>query len=427
MQCRYSTLGADEAAFDNLTDIYHVELPGPDKDKVVPWFMWGGVWSEWDDVKGDAYQAMNYLDTNHDDVISKDEFVAGYFYDPDGCDSAPISTAQGWWPRWFVWWLALASCLLLACCFCAVASAANARGKRADDDHLVEEEPLSRDREHGLPVVEEPLLSHHSKDLLPSEASADFSPTRESTPVKSVGGGPQAPTFDRLLANPELRFKVEEHPASLRFHQVRMLGYSEELTNGFRAAFSKEVLFVDARQDAALHGFMTFLHDSQQFTVHGPPSPGSVVHIVGVAKAISMGFGGGVNHEHVPGEGVQERWEQRSNQLRLHFPQDLPIGLLLGRHDPLAGLHAPGAGLQRHRAVLFKYVCDTLQICKSALLWDAKRDTAINVAWTGGSGGRPMLVDCAEHPGQLKEAYDLHHVVLQMERESGSTGDFPGF
>jgi len=264
------------------------------------------------------------------------------------------------------------------------------------------------------PFIYSPQASAYQKSVYSMEAGSPSSQLSHMqtmhTPPSTAALGSHGEAFDRLLRSPDVRRRIEEHPASLRFHQMRALGYDDVLTDGFRAMFSKELLLVDARRDTDLYGFMHFLH--KDFPAS---EPGNVAHITGVAKAIGAGFGGSMHHEHVPGEDLEARWRQRLQQLRLDFPHDLPIGLLLGRHDPGADLQTPGAGLQRHRAVLFKYVCDSLSICKSALLWDAKRDTAINLAWTGGPQGRPVRVDITDEPGQLQEAFDLHHVVMQLE------------
>jgi len=130
-----------------------------------------------------------------------------------------------------------------------------------------------------------------------------------------------------------------------------------------------------------------------------------------------------VNHEHVFGESLESRWHRRFQSLHLVFPRDLPIGLLLGGRSAGGGAHEPGTGLQRHRAVLFKYVCDSLRICASALVWDTRTETVLNVAW---AGGRPLVVDCTEEPGQLREDYELHQLVLQLESEHPGTGGAGG-
>merc|ERR1712039_312779 len=79
-----------------------------------------------------------------------------------------------------------------------------------------------------------------------------------------------------------------------------------------------------------------------------------------------------------------------------------------------------GGGLQRHRSVLFKYVCDALHICPCALLWDARRDSAEVVAWVS---GRPMTLDLMEDPGELRDASDLHSLVQQLESKSAHQVD----
>lgn len=398
--------------------------------------LWLDVWGKSGQAQDRAFLAFDVLDSDNSDNISQEEFAEHFQLPGQECDTSTTTFLDDWWTNWVVW--TLFALTLWACCalavLCCLCSSRKQKDSGQESDHHQRSIAPGRDKlaDEFQPVhavVTDPLLpqppdatlrdNFNAQELSPyrPENAQELSPYRpQSPPMRSpsVGTtGPHSATLDRLLGNPAVRQKIEEHPSSLRFHQTRLLGYNEQLTDGFRAVFFKELLLVDARRDASLYGFMNFLHTSF------PPTDGlgSVVHIAGVAKAIAAGLGGSVHHEHEPGEDVEARWQQRLHQLRLDFPHDMPIGTLLGRHDPAANLHLPGAGLQRHRAVLFKYVCDSLRICSSALLWDAKRDTAINLAWTGGSGGRPMVVDCTAEPGQLTEAYDLHHLVQQLEGE----------
>jgi len=103
---------------------------------------------------------------------------------------------------------------------------------------------------------------------------------------------------------------------------------------------------------------------------------------------------------------------------------ELPIGRLLGMDD------AGGAGLQRHRAVLFKYCCDQLAICPSALVALESsgkllpREDAMNVAWVDGV---PVTVDLVNTPGTLRTAPELHSLIANEARcRLGNAGPTAG-
>lgn len=417
------------ATFHNLTTTYHVQLAG--NAKVVPWFMWEGVWEQFAGTAGrsNGNAVFKTLDTNHDEVMSQEELSAGLAVSE--CPGSSSESAGGgsfflkdaWWKN-FEWWescgwivvvvLLWALCGLLICC-----TQRKRRKRKLGEDADEEQNALVLPHQQYNTYPAYPQYPNSPMGSYAPPSNAVISPKSQSQ--MSRPGSPQghAAIYDRLLGNPELRTKVEEHPASLRFHKARLLGYTEHMTDGFRAVFAREVLLVDGSHDPALRGFMEFLRSTLPLDEEGSGF-GSVGLIAAAAKAVAAGFGGALH-------GHDERFQQRMHQLRLEYPRDLPIGLLLGRHDPGAGLQEPGTGLPRHRAVLFKHACDSLSICNCALLWDAKRDTALNVVWTGGHHGRPMLVDTSSAPGQLKEAYDLHHLVQQITTEREQAENEGGF
>lgn len=377
----------------------------------VPWFLWEGVWGQWRPTQRDGYQSFHYLDVDHDQRISQREFSQGYQLSgnvtckaPEGSDVAEGSKASdGKFSRWWTSWVPMAALGLLIwsplvvwmfCCLKSSRQKKDASHEPHEGDALMPEvDPHPRAAPEAQPAAEDHIVP-------------------VDTPHVEA---PRNPAFDRLFTNPAAQLKVESHPASMFFHQARLLGYKHRLVDGFRAHFSQEMLLVDSRSDKALRGFLVFLRSSLPI-VHGAVH-GSEAHVTATAKAVAAAFGG-ARHEHEAGEELEARWQRRFHEVGLPFPHDLPIGLLLARTEPGSGLPEPGAGLPRHRAVMFKYVCDALDICESALLWDTRRDTAVNVAWTGGPDGRPMLVDCTTEPGQLRVEHELHHLVLDLESDN---------
>lgn len=213
---------------------------------------------------------------------------------------------------------------------------------------------------------------------------------------------------------------VLSDPTSVRFHRARLLGYDEVMGDGFRARFSRELLAVNAEQDAALYGFMLFANECQMPAV-GSADSSCFGRVKKLAHAVATAFGGSAGSA---GD-LQERWEQRMEQLGLEELWDeVPIGRLLGMDD------TGGAGLQRHRAILFKYCCDQLAICPSALVaLDGSgkmlpRDSAVNIVWVD---GEPLLVDLFTDPGMLRTAPELHNLIAHEARcRMGNVGPTVG-
>lgn len=365
---------------------------------------------------------------------------------------------QAWWSSWVPWallgallWAAAASAVLLAMHRC------RARGpaKHEEDTPLVpgpgpSENPVVSKRSNDLGgfgdrEASQPrgsarqLRASEPREAWDEEApgfgsestGAPQGPAWEAADDESFGEqtleeGPHTRIFHVLKNNAALRKTIEAHPASLRFHQMRLLGYGDRLTDGFRALFSEEILLVDGRKDSRdtrLRGLLAFLRQPLSPSKAGAPA-GSERAVSAAAMAVALALGGAVAHEDSErARELEARWRlRRPSRWGSELPEELPIGHLLGTHKGAEGALEPGAGLQRHRAVLFKYVCDTLGVCDSALLWDARRDVALNVAW---AGGRPMLVDLFLEPGALEEDFELHELLLKMEGGQGTSRGGP--
>lgn len=421
----FEMAGGEEVAWSDLADedafvpqaAGGAALPGQPAERQVPYWAWSDVWKT--DLPGTG-KSFHFLDKNQNSFISKEEFLEGYrlALQSDACAAAGGAAAgtegvTGWlgggWRgvklskpevtllagfAGLTLWIFL--CVLLLC-YCRKPAGSDSVPYQKGFRERTAEMSASLAAEDGL---------HH-----PWQSERTQVPRRLAAAAPPPASAPAL----RLAAYPALALAVEEHPASLRFHQARLLGYSDVLSDGFRAVFSQELLLLDSRKEAcdtALRGFMSFLRSSLPL---GRGASNAQELVESTAKAVAAGLGGGVSHEHVFGESLESRWRRRFQQLHLEFPRDLPIGLLLGGRAACGrAAHEPGAGLQRHRAVLFKYVCDALNVCSSALVWDTKRDVVLNVAWVA---GRPLLVDVTQEPGQLTEDYELHQLVLQLESE----------
>jgi len=283
-----------------------------------------------------------------------------------------------------------------------------------DEDYAMEEEEDASiyrtwNRAQGVPPPPPPRRDVPETWRLP--------PTRAATAAE-VPRGSHAASVDRLVQYPDVRRKIEKHPASHRFHQLRALGYSDGLDDGFLAMFEEELLAVDAREDADLYAFMNHLRSRHSKSESGG---GAMEKVVAAAKAVDLALagGGGSSGSRLSNEDLEVRWRELLEASNAVFPSELPIGVLLARRGGDAP--APGAGLPRHRAVLFKYICDSLQLCSSALLWDAKHGTAISLVWAEGPEGGPWVVDLKANPGRLTSGEDLHRVVLMVSQAEGAT------
>lgn len=217
-------------------------------------------------------------------------------------------------------------------------------------------------------------------------------------------GTPTAKVANRPLAG--VRRDIELHPASARFHSDRVLASSERLGDGFRALFAHEVLLLDATADSTLAGLLAFVRQCL------PPSKAAAV--ASVAQVISTAMGGAEGGGGAAvGASLDDRFAQRLKELRLHSVGELPIGLVFG------------CGLQRHRAVLLKYVIDALRLCDCALVGgglltrqDADHLEAVLPLVRPHAGAPWLLVDCMESPGALQEVPQAALVHLERaERE----------
>mmetsp|Transcript_26273 Transcript_26273/g.87073 ORF Transcript_26273/g.87073 Transcript_26273/m.87073 type:complete len:612 (-) Transcript_26273:190-2025(-) len=231
-------------------------------------------------------------------------------------------------------------------------------------------------------------------------------------PVASAAVAAVPAAVPRLANRPlaALRRDIEADEASRLFHETRLLGYKERLQDGFRALFAQEVLLVDARADPALRSLLNFLHANIPVAKDAAGNDAAAGAIAFAAQTVAATLGRGSTAT----TGSEEaRFTHRIRSLRLPPQGELPIGFLF-RGEGLDGRDT-GCGLQRHRAVLLKYVCDALGFGTCALVGRHSEgegssagilDAAFVVANIGSpwAAGQAMLVDCSEHPGALQPA-----------------------
>lgn len=361
---------------------------GANLERTVPWWAWQNVWND----GHEASFAFYSIDSNKDMRISESEFELAYrgIVGSTRCLARntlqrSLKTVIGWSAEILI----VMGILLWLCLCCAILK--RCRKPKAENTEYRSLRKLEAPLEGGSAEVRMALDTKHDPPVL------------DARPVINA--------VDRLLRTPALRLLIEEHPASFSFHRSRVIGYTELITDGFRALFCEELLLIDARRfagDLALRAFLDFIRNSI-------PTDSARVgeSVVSACKVIAAVFGGS-------SENLERRWATRLAQLQLEPPRDLPIGLLLGAKFSMDEFREPGVGLQRHRALMLKYVLDSLRICKSAVLWDADGDAVVIVAWIG---GRPMVVDCINHPGMIHENFEVHQVVVQIEGENVDIAD----
>jgi len=312
------------------------------------------------------------------------------------------------WLPWAVAGAGLALWCLCSLCLCCMFRS----GSKNSTDYR--ELVRGADLEHAAPTNEVREVKLES-----GEAGSSGDNGREEA-VQERGDdrehGPHSQTFDKLMSNDRVRIAIEEHPSSWRFHHNRVLGYRDRLEDGFRALFDNELLLVDSRKDRdgrsrdpLLRGYMSFV----QTCLPQGGGYGGMARVAAAAKSVATIFGGGLHELHDIDQ-LEANWKHRFRECGLVFPADLPIGTFMGRRGTPATAYVPatpgrrGAGLPRHRAVLFKYVCDALTVCDSAIVWDARRSTVIAVAIAEGA---PVVVDLLDEPGSMTDGSDLDDLI----------------
>eukprot|EP00747_Dinoflagellata_sp_TGD_P091158 gnl/TRDRNA2_/TRDRNA2_164964_c0_seq4.p1 gnl/TRDRNA2_/TRDRNA2_164964_c0~~gnl/TRDRNA2_/TRDRNA2_164964_c0_seq4.p1 ORF type:complete len:388 (+),score=68.49 gnl/TRDRNA2_/TRDRNA2_164964_c0_seq4:72-1235(+) len=187
---------------------------------------------------------------------------------------------------------------------------------------------------------------------------AGYSIVDRSTGAYVPGTGPHSNSATRkrfadqlFQQHPHVLEEIMQHPTSRKFHLQRALNYEDRLLDGFTARFSRELLYVDMKSDDRLRSFVRSV-EVEVDDVHSIEAK-----VLAVAQMVSEAFGGQPSrHNHVE-QRLSHIIEKSGKQKYERFP----IGMFLASGDEA------GAGICRHRSVLFKYVLDALRITPSAV------------------------------------------------------------
>jgi len=207
-----------------------------------------------------------------------------------------------------------------------------------------------------------------------------------------------------------LAAEARKRNATLRFHKCKFLGYDDRLRDGFWAVFGRETLVVDAHQDHQLRGLLSRLYRTG---VGGDSNSASLVRtrLMAVVEAVTKAMGSIDGAAAAPDE-LEARLHRRIGPPDRTEPVEITVGQLFSSPG-VGGCPAhPGCGLRRHRAILMKYLCDTLGICDVALVGHPGSDEVWNVAWVHGV---PFLVDCIGGPCHLRKCWAAHALVMHKE------------
>jgi len=236
-----------------------------------------------------------------------------------------------------------------------------------------------------------------------------------------------------FAARSSLRERIEINEAACKFLHSNVLDFQDEITDGFRARFSKEVLLVDQETDGILRCFIQYVQDmldrAEAAVLKRGKIDASVLKQILVERtscAVAEALGGHSD--------IREKLSAKLREANLQPHEDLNIGRLLG--GPAVKQMQPGGGLCRHRSILFKYTCDTLGVVKSAVLngiflpdGEAEVDNVDDVrkkfipdhVWNAVLlDGDTYLVDVMNYPGELIHDEDIR--ARTYHRLNGRSG-----
>mmetsp|Transcript_79369 Transcript_79369/g.184176 ORF Transcript_79369/g.184176 Transcript_79369/m.184176 type:complete len:245 (-) Transcript_79369:3-737(-) len=185
-------------------------------------------------------------------------------------------------------------------------------------------------------------------------------------------------------------------PSSVAYRTRHALEFHEKLEDGFvdgGRRSGRELLRVSVSEDQRLATFMQFIDQRRRAL-----AVDAVTKVKIVALAIADAFGGS-------GPEVTNATELRCKQLRERNPAGtVNIGDLMGGRA--LGETVPGTGICRHRAILFKAVCDQLGICPAMLV-------------RGTYDGGEHVWNFA-NIGKSKYLVDLMHFKVEPYEEAGA-------
>jgi hypothetical protein len=227
-------------------------------------------------------------------------------------------------------------------------------------------------------------------------------------------------------AHPSVRQRIEMNTASEIWAERRLLTFKEKITDGFTVRYSKELIVVDKRNDVKLLQFLAYCRGVLSTLCTQREK------VAAVSSAVCSALGGSVEDEQPgahAGEGLQPRMHRLIKEACKEKHEQLPLGVLCG--GPIFDL-PPGAGICRHRSLLFKYTCDMLDVCacamvdgvmpKSDLLKQGCRasvrrfgnmDHMWNVVHM--DDGERFLVDALNLPGTLCDSDELDEIAQKWK------------
>ncbi|CAJ1426225.1 unnamed protein product [Effrenium voratum] len=141
---------------------------------------------------------------------------------------------------------------------------------------------------------------------------------------------------------PSVEHKVRGLRTAAKWETDGLLDFNDRMEEGFAARYSKELLVFDMAKDRRLNKFMRNL--KAEVSRMGSGERQRILH---VSRAVDRTFGGSSNE-------VPRDLERKIRELDLAKGDNLYIGHLMQKSDEA------GAGLCRHRTLLFKYTMDRL-------------------------------------------------------------------
>jgi hypothetical protein len=248
-----------------------------------------------------------------------------------------------------------------------------------------------------------------------------------------------ANTAELYRAHPSVFQRIETNEAAHIWSDKRLLSFKEKLTDGFVARFSKELIVIDKRQDVRLREFLAFCRG----VMLGKRT--CQEKVAAISEAVSSALGGAGSDEASANSGASliSRMQSLIEVSGKKPHENMPLGeTFLGGHIFGLGDAYGGAGICRHRAMLFKYACDELGVCHCAMvdgimppqfckesddgLVRFRKDSNIgnidhmwNIVHVDGSN---FVVDALNFPGQLISSKGLADLPVKFARIRGHTG-----
>lgn len=237
-------------------------------------------------------------------------------------------------------------------------------------------------------------------------------------------------------AHPSVKLHIDSNSASEIWNEHRMLTYGEALTDGFTARYAKELIHIDKNTDIKLREFLAFCRGLTANVTTEYEKARLVSEAVCEALGGALTGAKGAN----AGQILQARMDRLVKESGKATHELMPLGETFCGGE-IFGLEGdPGAGICRHRSMLFKYACDELDICDCAMIDGmmppsfvvSKDDSAPVQAREFGNfdhmwnivqaDGNNYVVDALNWPGQLIDSKALEDLPVKFRRINGKAG-----